>query len=80
MDGAKEKPVSNRNPGSQDACPICGKPHVARYRPFCSSRCTEVDLGRWLKGAYRLPTEERPGEQTGDELASEPGLEPRGQE
>lgn len=42
------------------ACPICGKPEVRRYRPFCSARCQEVDLGRWLKGGYRLPTEEHP--------------------
>ena len=42
------------------ACPICGKPEVRRYRPFCSARCQEIDLGRWLKGGYRLPTAERP--------------------
>jgi len=36
-------------------CPICGKPKVAAHRPFCSKRCAEVDLGRWLKGQYALP-------------------------
>jgi len=36
-------------------CPICGKPSVARYRPFCSSRCADIDLGRWLKGGYVIP-------------------------
>ena len=44
-------------------CPICGKPAVARYRPFCSSRCATIDLGRWLKGDYRVPTEEGPEEE-----------------
>ena len=55
------------------ACPICGKPEAGRYRPFCSARCQEVDLGRWLKGGYRVPTEERPegsvGEPEDNELA-----------
>lgn len=36
-------------------CPICGKPLVAKYRPFCSSRCADVDLHRWLTGAYAIP-------------------------
>ena len=37
------------------ACPICGKPADPKYRPFCSSRCADVDLARWLRGAYVLP-------------------------
>ncbi len=36
-------------------CPVCGKPAVPQYRPFCSRRCADVDLGRWLTGGYRLP-------------------------
>lgn len=43
------------------ACPICGKPAQERHRPFCSRRCAEIDLGRWLKGIYRVPTEEPAG-------------------
>lgn len=39
-------------------CPICGKPAVARYRPFCSRRCSDLDLGRWLKGTYVIPGSE----------------------
>ena len=39
-------------------CPICRKPADPRYRPFCSRRCADVDLGRWLTGAYALPAEE----------------------
>lgn len=54
------------------ACPICGKPEVRRYRPFCSARCQEVDLGRWLKGGYRLPTEERPEGTVGEPEDSGP--------
>jgi uncharacterized protein len=37
------------------ACPICGKPAAERYRPFCSRRCADVDLNRWLSGAYAVP-------------------------
>ena len=36
-------------------CPICGKETAERYRPFCSRRCSDVDLGRWLTGSYVLP-------------------------
>jgi uncharacterized protein len=36
-------------------CPSCGKPAVERFRPFCSSRCKDVDLNRWFSGAYAIP-------------------------
>jgi len=36
-------------------CPVCGKPTAHEHRPFCSKRCAEIDLGRWLKGAYAVP-------------------------
>ena len=36
-------------------CPICGKPAVEEFRPFCSKRCADVDLNRWLKGTYVIP-------------------------
>ncbi len=39
-------------------CPICGKPTVAAFRPFCSKRCTDVDLNRWLSGVYAVPVTE----------------------
>jgi len=34
---------------------ICGQPQAARYKPFCSKRCADVDLHRWLSGAYAIP-------------------------
>jgi endogenous inhibitor of DNA gyrase (YacG/DUF329 family) len=37
------------------ACPICGKPAVAEFRAFCSRRCADVDLNRWLSGVYTVP-------------------------
>lgn len=38
-------------------CPICGAPTVHEYRPFCSRRCADVDLSRWLRGAYVIPAQ-----------------------
>lgn len=37
-------------------CPICAKDSADKYRPFCSKRCADVDLGRWLKGGYAIPS------------------------
>lgn len=42
------------------SCPTCGKEVAEAYRPFCSKRCADIDLGRWLKEGYRIPTEEGP--------------------
>ena len=40
------------------ACPTCGKPTADAFRPFCSRRCADVDLQRWLVGAYAIPVVE----------------------
>jgi endogenous inhibitor of DNA gyrase (YacG/DUF329 family) len=40
------------------ACPICGKTAEQRFRPFCSKRCADVDLNRWLSGVYAVPVTE----------------------
>lgn len=39
-------------------CPICGKPAVPVYHPFCSRRCQLIDLGHWLGGNYKIPDTE----------------------
>lgn len=49
------------------SCPVCKKPTEKAYRPFCSRRCADVDLGRWLNGSYAIPVEEEPGEDHGSE-------------
>ena len=36
-------------------CPICSKPEAEGFKPFCSKRCADIDLGRWLKGGYAIP-------------------------
>jgi len=47
-------------------CPICGKPTAPDHQPFCSARCADVDLHRWLAGRYVLP-----GAEASDQLASD---------
>jgi len=41
--------------GSPKPCPICGKPATEASRPFCSERCRDVDLNRWLSNSYSIP-------------------------
>ena len=38
------------------SCPICKKPTDAAIRPFCSQRCADIDLGKWLTGSYTIPS------------------------
>jgi endogenous inhibitor of DNA gyrase (YacG/DUF329 family) len=38
-------------------CPICKKPNRPEFRPFCSERCADIDLGKWFSGAYVVPGE-----------------------
>jgi endogenous inhibitor of DNA gyrase (YacG/DUF329 family) len=61
------KPQAGWEPG----CPICHKPSVKPYTPFCSRRCAEIDLGRWLKEAYVIPA-------TGTEEADEDDAQGQG--
>jgi uncharacterized protein len=41
-------------------CPICKAPATERHKPFCSKRCADIDLHRWLAGVYAVPTNETP--------------------
>ncbi len=43
-------------------CPICAKATDPKYRPFCSRRCADVDLGKWLTGRYVIPGDDEPEE------------------
>lgn len=53
-------------------CPICGKPSQPNRHPFCSSRCAEVDLNRWLGGHYAVATEEDPASPDQPGLSGDP--------
>ena len=43
---------------AEKMCPTCGKPAVDEFKPFCSRRCADVDLNRWLSGVYAIPVKE----------------------
>ncbi len=47
-------------------CPICSKPASEAVRPFCSKRCADVDLNRWLGGRYAIPAAEEPDPESED--------------
>jgi uncharacterized protein len=47
-------------------CAICGKPQAEGLAPFCSRRCADVDLNRWLSGVYAIPTAEEDEEDAPD--------------
>ncbi len=51
-------------------CPICSKPVDVAFKPFCSKRCADVDLNRWLSGVYVIPVKD-----TDDEEERPPGDE-----
>jgi uncharacterized protein len=56
------------------ACPICGRAAQGRYKPFCSARCGDIDLHRWLNESYRVPVKpEDDEEESTPGSASEPG-------
>ena len=52
-------------------CPICGKPVETAFRPFCSKRCSDVDLQRWLSDRYVVPGGEDDDENPPGNLPSE---------
>ncbi|MFC3675289.1 DNA gyrase inhibitor YacG [Ferrovibrio xuzhouensis] len=54
-------------------CPICGKPAVVNHLPFCSARCADVDLNRWLKGTYAIPAVEVDDENSGEDVPEDEG-------
>lgn len=50
--GGGQRPIPLRR---RRKCPICGKPATGEAYPFCSRRCADVDLNRWLSGRYVIP-------------------------
>ncbi|MDE2603189.1 MAG: DNA gyrase inhibitor YacG [Bradyrhizobium sp.] len=52
-------------PSGKKPCPICGKPPTEASRPFCSDRCRDVDLNRWLSGSYAIPGKPEADEDAG---------------
>jgi endogenous inhibitor of DNA gyrase (YacG/DUF329 family) len=69
-DAAKET-AKDASTARARRCPICGKPAVAQFRAFCSQRCIDVDLNRWLSGVYVVPG--KADEEEDGSSAPEPG-------
>jgi uncharacterized protein len=70
FDRTKRTPYLDGMAEASDAakpCPICGKPSVERFLPFCSGRCKDVDLNRWFSGAYAIPAVESDDDSDGQE-------------
>lgn len=65
--------MPDRKPVSSKTCPICGKPTQEAFKPFCSKRCRDVDLNRWLSGVYSVPVKEEENE---DEMPIVPKQDP----
>ena len=58
---------SDRETTLRGRCPICGAPPEPAYKPFCSRRCADVDLSRWLRGAYVISSQS--ADENEDEMA-----------
>ena len=57
------------------SCPICNEDTDKKYRPFCSKRCADIDLGRWIKGDYAIPADDPESlEEAAAELHSQPPI------
>ena len=52
-------------------CPICKQPTEVAFRPFCSARCRDVDLSRWLKGGYAIPGGQADADEDGEDAAAQ---------
>jgi endogenous inhibitor of DNA gyrase (YacG/DUF329 family) len=52
----------NDNEPKRAACPICRRPVDPAFSPFCSKRCADIDLNRWLTGVYAVPATEEEDE------------------
>jgi len=55
---------------SQPVCTICGKPQVKEFKPFCSRRCADIDLHRWMSGVYAIPATEDDDDRSSDSGAA----------
>ncbi|MCS6762409.1 MAG: DNA gyrase inhibitor YacG [Candidatus Devosia symbiotica] len=64
----------NDRPSPARQCPICRKPSVEAFKPFCSKRCADVDLNRWLTGSYVIPA--RNDEPISEDTNSIPDYDP----
>ena len=54
-------------------CPICGRGPDVKFRPFCSKRCADIDLAKWMSGSYAIPSDDPEDiEKAADEMERQP--------
>jgi len=63
----RTKPQLHEYEGALKPCPVCSKPSTPQSHPFCSKRCADVDLHRWLGGTYAIPALEADESEEDDE-------------
>lgn len=59
------QPAVKAAAASRAKCPTCNRPNEAAFAPFCSRRCADVDLSRWMTGSYAIagtPTDDEDAE------------------
>ena len=66
---ASKEPLA-ASTASDGRCPICGASTEIDYRPFCSGRCRDVDLSRWLRGAYAIPGGQADADEDGEDTSA----------
>jgi endogenous inhibitor of DNA gyrase (YacG/DUF329 family) len=65
--------TDNKESRPRGRCPICQGPTEQAFTPFCSSRCADIDLSRWLRGAYAIPVQGGDDDEDGDEAGPQDG-------
>jgi endogenous inhibitor of DNA gyrase (YacG/DUF329 family) len=71
MASQKQREQKQQEPSAAVArCPNCREPTHASYRPFCSARCRDVDLSRWLRGTYAIPGGQAEADEDGEDAAA----------
>ncbi len=62
-----------RATAQQARCPICREPMDADFQPFCSKRCADIDLARWLGGTYVIAGGQEDADEDGDDAQASRG-------
>jgi len=67
-------------PATPARCSTCGAPAVHAFRPFCSRRCADADLARWLTGVYAIPGGTADADEDGDQVSTQVAPDPHGKD
>jgi hypothetical protein len=70
MASKQPQPHAGRSGPTGGRCPICKRPAEQAFRPFCSARCRDVDLSRWLGGGYAIAGGQADADEDGEDAAA----------